>query len=202
MHTVKFLTLLVEHHQMLTYALIFLGLIFEGEVVVISTGILTHLGALNFFWALLFIISGSLVKTFIGYYIGRLVARKWHDRKILKYIEKKVFSVMPNFRQKPFWSIFASKFIMGVNYIVIIFAGYEKINYKKYLKAEIIATFIWAPSLLLIGRFFGYTALHVSRQIGEFSLVVLILIISFVVFDKLVGWLYEIFEQFYNPEKK
>ena len=201
MHTVKLLTTLVQHHAILAYAIVFVGLIFEGEVVLISTGIMTHLGALNFYWALLFILAGALVKTFLGYQIGVVISNRWHESKALKYIEKKVLNIMPNFKQKPFWSIFISKFIMGINHITIIFAGFEKIDYKKYLTAEISATLIWAPLLLFLGDFFGYTALHVSRQIGEFSLVVLSLVVSFILFDKLVGWIYEVFEEFYNNNK-
>ena len=202
MHTVRLLTILVQNHIILAYAIVFIGLIFEGEVVLISAGIMTHLGALNFYWVFLFAFLGALGKTLLGYQIGVIISNKWHESKALKYIEKKVLNVMPHFKQKPFWSTFISKFIMGINHITIIFAGFEKIDYKKYLKAEISATIIWVPLLLLLGNFFGYTALHVSRQIGEFSLFILILLASFIIFDKLVGWIYEIFEEFYNNEIK
>jgi membrane protein DedA with SNARE-associated domain len=90
---------------------------------------------------------------------------------------------------------------MGANNIVIIFCGYEKINYKKFLKAEIIATAIWAPLLLTLGYIFSYTALHVSREIWRFSMVILVLFIIFILFDKLVSWVYELFEEFYDEQK-
>jgi membrane-associated protein len=197
MHTVKLLTSLVEHHQVLTYVLIFFGLVFEGEIFLISTGILASLGALDISFALIFVYSGGFVKTLLGYYIGTLIHDKWHNKKILKHIEKRIFNLMPRFRQKPFWSIFISKFIMGLNHIVIVFAGFEKIDYKKYLKAEICSTIIWAPLLLYLGYFFGYTALNVSREIWRFSLIVLVFVIGYIVVDKLIGWIYEIFEEFY-----
>ena len=130
------------------YVIIFFGLIFEGEVVLISTGILSHLGALNVWFALCFILIGGFSKTLLGYHIGKIIHDKWHETRALKYIEKRVLNIMPHFNQKPFWSIFISKFIFGVNSMVIIFSGYENVNYKKYLKAEISATLIWAPLLL------------------------------------------------------
>ncbi len=201
MHTVNLITFFVDHHQFLAYVIIFLGLIFEGEVVVISAGILAHLGALNFWFALLFILVGGLTKTFIGYHIGKMIHDRWHETKFLKYIEKRVLNIMPHFNQKPFWSIFISKFIFGINNMVIIFSGYEKIDFKKYLKAEVSATLTWAPLLLSLGYFFSYTALHVSKEIWRFSLVILVLMISFFLFDKLVGWIYEVFEEFYDEIK-
>lgn len=198
MHTVNFLIRLIEHHQVLVYALIFLGLIFEGEAVVISVGILAQLGALNFWFSLFFILLGALSKTFIGYALGEFLFRKFNHHKIFKYIQKRVYNTLPRFKIKPFWSIFASNFIMGVNYLVVIFCGYEKINYKTFLKAEILSKMIWAPLLLSLGYFFGYTALHITREIWKFSLVILVLFILFIIFDKLISWAYEIFEEFYD----
>ena len=198
MHTVKFLTILVDQHQIMAYALIFLGLIFEGEIVVISAGILSHLDALNVWFTLLFIILGAFTKTFLCYYLGTVIHDKWSENNFLKYIERRVFFIMPHFTQRPFWSVFISKFIIGTNYMVAIFSGYKRISYKKYLKAEIISTLIWAPALLSLGYFFSYTALQISKEISRFSLVILILMILFFLFDKLVGWVYKIFEEFYD----
>jgi len=126
-----------------------------------------------------------------------LMQDKWNHTKFFKYIEKRVSNIMPHFKQKPFWSIFISKFIM-INHFVIVFAGYQKINFKKYLKAELLSTVIWAPGLILLGYFFSYTAISVSHEIWRFLMIVLVLIIAFVLFDKLVSRIYEIFEEFYH----
>jgi membrane-associated protein len=200
MHTVKLLTSLVEHHQILAYCLIFVGLIFEGEFILISAGILAHLGALNFWFALGFIYLGGACKTMLGYYIGRAVYRKWRHLKVFQYLEKRVSNILPSFSEKPFWSIFASKFIMGINHIVILFSGYKKVPLKKYLKAEGLSTLIWAPLLLTLGYFFSYTALNVSREIWRFSLIVAGLFVAFIIIDKFIGWLYLIFQQFYEEK--
>ena len=201
MHTVNLLTSLVEHHQVLAYIIIFLGLIFEGEFVVISVGILAHLGALNVWFSLLFILLGAFSKTFLGYAFGEFLYKKFNHHKVFKYIQKRVDNVFPRFKAKPFWSIFASNFIMGVNYLVVIFCGYEKVDYKKFLKAEILSKIIWAPGMLLLGYFFSYTALSISREIWKFSLIVIVLIILFILLDKFITWLYELFEEYYENEK-
>ena len=201
MHTVNLLTSLVEHHQVLAYVVIYLGLIFEGEIFVISTGILAHLGALNFWFSLLFIFLGSFSKIIFGYAFGKFLFKKYNHNKVFSYIQKRVYGVLPRFKEKPFWSIFISKFIMGTNYLVVIFSGFENIDYKKYLKAEASSTVIWAPLMLSIGYFFGYTALHISREIWKFSMVVIALFIIFILFDKLVSWLYELFEEFYDESR-
>jgi membrane protein DedA with SNARE-associated domain len=203
MHTVNLLTSLVAHHHVLAYVLIFFGLIFEGEVTLISAGILIYLGALNMPLTLFLVLTGSLVKTFYCYYLGKFIHKKWNHTKCFKYIEKRVYYFLPNFEQKPFWSIFVSKFIMWLNFSVIIFAGYSKVNFKTYLKAEVLSTLIWVPAMLVLGYFFSYTALGISREIWEFSLVILVLFIIFSLFDRLVSWVYELelFEKFYDKSE-
>lgn len=201
MHTVNILTSLVEHHLFLAYAAIYLGLIFEGEFVLISVGILSHLGALNFWLSLALILLGGFSKTFLGYAFGCFLYKRFNNRAFFRYIERRVNAIFPRFKIKPFWSIFVSKFIMGANYLVVIFSGYTKVNYRAFLKAEIISTVIWAPFLLSLGYFFGFTALHISREIWKFTIVIFILFILFVLFDKLVSWIYELFEEYYNDKR-
>ena len=201
MHTINLLTGLVGHHQVLAYLFIFIGLIFEGDLFLISTGILVHLGALNLWLTILFVLLGVLSKTFLGYALGELIHKKFNKYKLFIYMQKRVYAFLPRFKTKPFWSIFISKFIYGANNIAIIFSGYENIDYKNFLKAEISATIIWAPLLLFLGSFFSYTALRISHGTSKFLLIILALFTIFVFFDKLVSWLYEFFEEFYDDKQ-
>ena len=197
MHTVKFLAQLVEYHVVWIYTLIFLGLVVEGEFILLCTGILLSLRALELPPTLIVVFGGAFTKTFLGYYLGRCIDRKWANTKFLKYIEKHVKKIMPHFERRLFWSIFISKFLM-VNHIVIIFAGYKKINFRKYFKAEFISTLIWAPGLLTIGYFFSLTALYISHEITEFTLIVLVLIALFLILDRVVSWAYQFLEEMYE----
>lgn len=198
MHTVQVLNHLVGNNQIWAYLVIFLGLITEGEVVVITAGVLCYLGALNFWVSLVFILIGGLTKTFCGYYLGACLYKKYSNHNFFRYLEKRVLFFMPRFQLKPFWSIFISKFIMGVNNLVIIFSGYNKIRLKIFLKAELLSTIIWAPLLLSLGFFFSHTALSYSKEISRFSLAIFFLLVIFLLFDKLVATFYRIFEYFKN----
>ena len=193
MHTVQVLSHVVENNQLFAYLLIFLVTIIEGEVIAISAGIMILLGALNFWVCLLAILCGGAIKTFLGYYIGKTLNEKFNNHRFFRYVEKKVFTIMPRFEQKPFWSIFISKFLL-INHLVIIFAGYKKIIFKKYLQAEVISTVIWAPGLLLLGYFFSYAAIRLSGEISDFLLIIVLFIIGFFLLDKLITLLYDVFE--------
>lgn len=197
MHTVDILRHLVENNLVLTYLLVFLLTILEGEIVIISAGILVLLGALNFWLSLLVVFGGAFTKTILGYSFGQFLHKRFNNHRFFKYIERRVLNIMPHFERKPFWSIFVSKFIM-MNHLVIVFSGYKNINFRKYIEAEISSTLFWAPGLMLLGYFFSYTAINISDEIGKFFLIVIVLTILFVLFDKLIARLYEIFEEFYS----
>ena len=77
------------------------------------------------------------------------------------------------------------------------YAGFVKVDIKKYLKAEVASTIIWAPSLLCLGYFFSFTAFSISKEISKFSLIILILVVLFFLIDKFIAWLYELFEEFH-----
>lgn len=202
MHTVNILNQLVENHHVWAYLVIFLGLILEGEVVVIFAGVLANLGALQFWLALIFILAGFLAKIFLLYWFGGFLQKKYNHTKVFQYLEKKVTSVMPRFADKPFWSVFISTFIMGVGYMVMIFSGYKRVDFKTYLKAGVSSILIWAPAMLSLGYFFSYTAFSISKEFWKFSLVILLLVIGFIMFDKLIAWVYQIFQEFSNSAKK
>ncbi len=200
MHTVTLLRHIIEHYQELVSFFIFLGLIVEGEFILISAGIFLHLHALDPMLTLAFIILGLISKTFLGYYLGTQIHKRWNHTKFLKYIEKRVSNIMPHFEEKPFWSIFISKFILGANNIVIIFSGYKKTDRQTYLKAELSSTIIWAPGLILIGYLFSYAAITLSHEVWRFAFIVLVLVILFIIFDKIVSWIYETFEELYHSK--
>lgn len=199
MHTVQFLARLIEHHAILVYAIIFICIVLEGEFILLCTGILLHLGALNLPFTIVFVVLAGLTKTFLGYYVGKCIRSRWHGTKLLKYIEKHAKSIVPHFEQKPFWSIFISKFLL-VNHIVIIYSGYKRIDFKKYLQAEMSSTAIWAPGLLALGYFFSIAALHLSHEIWQFTLIVIILMAVFIVLDKFLSYAYQLFEEFHAAQ--
>ncbi len=201
MHTIQTLSYVVENYNILAYFIIFFITIVEGEIVAISAGILVALGVLSAPIAFIALFCGGLIKSFLGYFIGTFLYRRFNHNRFFQYIERKVLGIMPNFEAKPFWSIFASKFLM-VNHIVIIFAGYKKIEFKKYIQAEILSTILWAVSLLTLGYFFSYAAFRISDRLSEFLLIIVLFIVGFFVLEKILSLLYNAFEYFLHDNKR
>jgi membrane protein DedA with SNARE-associated domain len=185
----------VEAHALTAYLLIILGVIIEGEIVVILAGIFSHLGSLNPLIALLFIIIGGTIKSTTGYFIGYYLQINHSHKPFLNKVEKRIAYFLPHFNDRPFWSIFISRFfILGIGWFTIIFSGYRKVPLKIYAKAEAFSLGIWAVGVLALGYFFSYTALSVSRDVRKFIGIILLFFIAFFILEKIIAFFIELFE--------
>ncbi len=185
----------IEINAVTVYLIIFLGVILEGEIVVIFAGIFSHLSSINIFIAFFAIIMGGAMKSFLGYLIGSSLNKYHSHRNFIQRIELKMSSFLPHFGERPFWSIFISRFfVFGIGWFTLIFSGYKKVPIKVYIKAEVISLIIWSILMLLLGYFFSYTALSVSRDVRNFIGIILLFFILFFILEKVVAFILELFE--------
>ncbi len=196
MHLIPALAHFVDTHIILASAVIFFAAVFEGEFVTLFTGILTHLRIIPLPLALILITTSAIAKTFAGYYLGVFLARRFSKNGAFKYIERRVLYFLPRFRERPFWSIFISKFIYGVNNLALIFAGFTRARFAQYFKAEMASSAIWFPALFCLGYFASYAALGVGGNIRSFSLKILLFVIGFMIIQKILNLLFELFEEY------
>ncbi len=181
-------------HEHWANLLLFIGMIFEGEVILILTGILIHQNALHPAETIFIVSVAALMKTVLGYRLGGWIARRFPHSAFLRYVEKKILLLLPRFKERPFWSIFVSKFIYGVNNATLIFAGYMKTNFRMYIRAEVISTIIWLLGFLALGYFFSFAAFSIGNNIRQGVFLILIFIAGFLLLQKFVSFLYDLFE--------
>lgn len=186
---------IVESYLILSYTILFLGIVIEGEFFLIFSGILTHLHVFDIALVLPVIICAALVKTIIWYRVGRYIHKKVHN-KYLQVIERKVLAFLPSFKNEPFWSIFSSKFIYGINHFVLIFSGIVGVPFKKYMLAEIYAGVFWLTGYFSLGYFFSYTAFSITKNIRLAFLILIGLIISVFILQKIISIVIDFFQEY------
>ncbi|NVN96814.1 hypothetical protein HXX01_01025 [Candidatus Nomurabacteria bacterium] len=184
----------VEVHAVIAYFIILFGVIFEGEIVVIFAGIFSFLGSINLFIAFAIIILGGGLKSLIGYTIGFYLNKHHSHKPIVNKIERRISYFLPKFKEKPFWSIFISRFfILGIGWFTVIFSGYKNIQIKLYARAEALSLALWSVGFFALGHFFGYTALSISRDVRKFLGIILIFFILFFILEKIIAFIVELF---------
>jgi membrane protein DedA with SNARE-associated domain len=203
MITLNFIRHFVEQHAIYAYLFIILGVIIEGEIVVILAGIFADLGSLNFIIALIMVLIGGIVKSIFGYSVGLYLRRKHSERKFMKQAEYRVHYFLPRFAERPFWSIFISRFlILGLYWFTLLYAGYKKIELEIFVKAEAASLAIWSITMLSLGFFFSFAALAISRDIRNFLLVILGCFIAFFIIEKIIAFIIELFSAESDTFKK
>lgn len=184
----------VEIHAVIAYFIIFFGVIFEGEIVVVFAGIFSFIGSINLFVAFAAIILGGATKSFLGYTIGYYLNKHHSHKPVISKIERRISYFLPRFKDKPFWSIFVSRFfLLGIGWFTLVFSGYKNIAIKLYIKAEAASLALWSIGFLALGHFFGYTALSISRDVRKVLVLILIFFILFFILEKIIAFIVELF---------
>ena len=200
MLTLSYIKHFAAMHADIAYILIILGVIIEGEIIVVMAGIFAHLGSINIYYAFLATIFGGGIKSVLGYSLGYYLQKNHSHRPIIYQAERRVNYFLPNFCGKPFWSIFLSRFlILGIHWFALIYTGYKKIKARTFAKAESLSLLVWSIAMLSIGYFFSYTALSISRDVRKFLVIILLFFIGFFVLEKIIAFIIELWE---NKERK
>jgi len=195
MLSIGFIKQFALNHANSFYVLISIGVLLEGEIMVILAGIFSHLESINIVTAFLATLLGCAMKSIIGYNIGYYLNKKHSSNRFLSKAEERIHHFLPNFSKKPFLSIFLSRFlILGIYWFSLIYAGYKKINIKTFIRAEISSFIVWSITMLSLGFFFSYAALSISRDIRNFLAFLLLFFIGFFLLEKIVAFVIELFE--------
>lgn len=178
MNTFHVINSFAEAHRYLGYAILFFGMILEGELFLITYGILTHFKAFDPGDVFIFAYSGVILSDISWYYLGVFLKnRSGVGSGFLRRSEEQAKKFFPYFEKKPGKALFISKFITGTNHATMVMAGFLKIDFKYFLKIQLLVSLIWTASFLALGFLFGFAAVGFGRRLEEFVLITAVLLI-------------------------
>ncbi len=172
------------------YILLFLGTIFEGPVIMLSSGFIYRLGGFDLLPMYLVLVSGDFTADIGWYFIGRFGARNLiykfgHIFGITEQSIKKSEYYFSKYHDK---ILIISKLTMGLGFalVILMVAGMLKVSFKKYVILNLIGGFIWTALLLTIGYFFGniYSLISGPEKIVFVLCVLAIFISAFKIINK------------------
>lgn len=141
----------------LAYAIIFFGVMIEGEGIILLASIFALQGHLSWIWLAVAAISGTIIGDVLWFEAGRhLKGTKlgcWLDKRYERTGEWVDEVIMNRFH----WYAIVSKFMYFTTRPTIFLAGWHGFDSKKFLKITIYSTIIWAVVIMIIGYGFGYT---------------------------------------------
>lgn len=178
-HALQLFITFVEAHRFIGYAILFVGMLLEGETLLLGAGILIHLKAFDPLDTFFIALAGSFAGDFLWYFLGMFLYRYYSGSKIINYAKRNILRIFPNFEHKPFWSIVVSKFIYGTNRSMLVLCGFSKIKLSLFAKAEVLASPVWITISLVLGYVLSYAALNITHRLKIFGIIVALAIIAF-----------------------
>lgn len=128
------------------------------------------------FWVIVANILGDNLSYFFARKYGkRLISHIPYIRKIL--VSKDFITIEKSINKSPGFIIVLSRFEVISTITLNIICGLSKVNYKKFLKNEIIGTFANVIFYSSIGYIFGNSWEIVNRLIGNFSIIFFVIVI-------------------------
>lgn len=165
------------------YGLLFLGSYFEGTVVMISAGLLWHLGKLAFWPMYLALIAGDFLSDLTWYFIGYFGARPFVNRwgHLVGASPEVVARVERRFKMHETPILIVSKLTMGFGLMIatLITAGMLRVSLWKFTVINLFGGFFWILFLILIGYYFGNILAYIPPQFQIASAILAVIVLFF-----------------------
>lgn len=179
-----------------TYGLwaLFFAAAIEGDLTLLLTGMLIHLGVWPAAEALSVGAAGALAGDIFYFWLGHGTARRWlstaHGQRVLPRMERIA-------QRYGLWSLFISRYFYGARVATMFFWGMRRLSLARFLALDALNCGIWAVVFGGLGYLFSHSLV---RFIGELRVIESWLLIGLLVFMALLGIRYYWVEVSQLPE--
>ncbi len=150
------------------YILIFLGSFFEGSAVMMTTGLLWHIGVVRFWPAYLALMAGDILSDIMWYAIGYFAARPFFARwgYLINATPEVIGRIERRFHRYHTRILVISKLTMGLGLAAVILtvAGMLRISFVRYVTINVLGGIVWILFLMGIGYYFGNLLQYVPKD--------------------------------------
>jgi membrane protein DedA with SNARE-associated domain len=192
--TVDVIASFVQNHNYLGYGVLFFGMIIEGELWLMMFGLFANLEIFSFGTVFLVAYLGVLVNDILFYQTGAFLRNRYKEYKLVKKAKEKVHKFFPDLQKEPGKAIFISKFIAGINHPTLILLGFVGVDFRYFMKLQVIASFLWTLVFLCIGFLFGDVAIGLGLKIRHAVPIIVALIFAYFVLEKVIKYIYNLSE--------
>lgn len=188
LHLDKYLSVITTNYGIWIYAILFIIIFLEtglvvtpflpGDSIIFASGALAAIGAMNIVSLLIIFYVAAVLGDTANYYIGKKIGSGIMEKEKVKFINKNYLIKAKNYYEKHgAITIVLSRFIPIIRTFVPFVAGIAKMDYKSFIKYNIIGGASWVLLFLLGG--FALGNLPIVKN--NFSIIVIAIIIISVI---------------------
>ena len=158
--------------------IVFFGMIVEGTIMIIISGILCYMGLLPIDSTLIVALLGAISGDHMWYFIGR----KFSNTLFTKFpsLRKKSEKLTPSINKKGALLAFGSRFVYAGAILLPLTLGAYNFSHKKFTIFDTLGVMLWSILGLSLGYFLGTSAESLFGKISKIehfaSLVIIIVL--------------------------
>ncbi len=128
------------------------GFFLPGDSILFSAGLVAAAqGNVNIVLLVTIIVIAAFFGDQIGFVIGRVIGRPYLDKRESPRIQRMIVNAERFYQQTGWWAVVAARFFPWVRTFVPPIAGASKMNYYKFLSANLLGAILWGAGITLAG---------------------------------------------------
>ena len=128
------------------------GFFLPGDSILFSAGLVAAAhGNVNIALLVAIIVAAAFFGDQVGFVIGRVIGRPYLDKRESPRIQKMIANAERFYEQTGWWAVVAARFFPWIRTFVPPIAGISKMNYYRFLSANILGAILWGAGITLAG---------------------------------------------------
>jgi membrane-associated protein len=130
------------------------GFFLPGDSILFSAGLVAAAhGNINIVILVSIIFLAAFFGDQVGFVIGRVVGRPYLDKKQSPRMQRLIVNAESFYEKTGWWAVVAARFFPWIRTFVPPIAGAAKMNYYRFLSANVLGALLWGVGITLAGYY-------------------------------------------------
>ena len=130
------------------------GFFLQGDSILFSAGLVAAAhGNINIVILVSIIFLAAFFGDQVGFVIGRVVGRPYLDKKQSPRMKRMIVNAESFYDKTGWWAVVAARFFPWIRTFVPPIAGAAKMNYYRFLSANVLGALLWGVGITLAGYY-------------------------------------------------
>lgn len=128
------------------------GFFLPGDSILFSAGLVAASQEnVNILILVTVIFAAAFFGDQVGFVLGRVIGRPYLEKRDSQYIKRMVANAERFYEHTGWWAVVAARFFPWIRTFVPPIAGAAKMNYYKFLSANVLGALLWGVGITLAG---------------------------------------------------
>lgn len=167
--------------QPLGYILAFFGMVFEGDGSLFTLAFLTAEGFFDIGDMFIVVFLSVVFGDTLWYWIGRKYITSFP--RVTAWVDRFAGPFDRHLSDRPTRTLLLTKFVYGAHHAVLVRAGMSKMDFRKFIKSDLISIIVWVAVIGGLGYFSSVSLAYEKKYLRYAEISLLVALILFFVIE-------------------